>query len=109
CRIAETFPRDRTGGGLRGSNWLFVMGLPRSGTTLVERILGGLAGVRSNGETNHFSRALNEAATGGGDMFERAARADPRTVAANYERLACGRGGGDRVIDKLPTNYLYLG
>jgi tetratricopeptide (TPR) repeat protein len=108
-RIAEAFPRDRTGGGLRGSNRLFVMGLPRSGTTLVDRILGGLAGVRSNGETDHFSHALNEAATGAGDMFERAARADPRAVAANYERLAQTRVAGVRVIDKLPTNYLYLG
>jgi hypothetical protein len=42
-------------------------------------------------------------------MFERAARADPRAVAANYERLAQGRAAGVRVIDKLPTNYLYLG
>jgi hypothetical protein len=108
-RIAEAFPRDTAGGGLGGSNWLFVMGLPRSGTTLVERILGGLAGVQSNGETDHFSRALNEAAAGGGDMFERAARAEPRAVAANYERLARGRAAGTRVIDKLPTNYLYLG
>jgi tetratricopeptide (TPR) repeat protein len=108
-RIADAFPRDTAGGGgQRGSNWLFVMGLPRSGTTLVERILGGLAGVRSNGETDHFSRALNEAAAGSGDMFERAARADPRVVAENYERRA-RRHAGVRVIDKLPTNYLYLG
>ncbi len=109
CRIAEAFSRELAGTGLRGSNWLFVMGLPRSGTTLVERILGGLAGVRSNGETDNFSRALNEAATGGGDMFERAARADPRAVAANYERLARSGAAGVRVIDKLPTNYLYVG
>jgi tetratricopeptide (TPR) repeat protein len=108
-RIADAFSRDTPGGGRRGSNWLFVMGLPRSGTTLVERILGGLAGVRSNGETDLFSRALTEAATGGGDMFERASRADPRAVAANYERLARRHAAGERVIDKLPTNYLYLG
>ena len=38
--------------------YVFVMGLPRSGTTLVERILTGLAGVRSNGETDHFATAL---------------------------------------------------
>ena len=109
-RIAEVFPRDTAaGGGQRGSNWLFVMGLPRSGTTLVERILGGLAGVRSNGETDHFSRALNEGAAGSGDMFERAARADPRVVAANYERRARRHPADVRVIDKLPTNYLYAG
>jgi tetratricopeptide (TPR) repeat protein len=108
-RIADAFSQGIAERGRRGSDYLFVMGLPRSGTTLVERILGGLAGVRSNGETAHFSRALSEAATGGGDMFERAAGANPQLVAANYERLACRRAAGERVIDKLPTNYLYLG
>ena len=49
--------------------YIFIVGLPRSGTTLVERILTGLAGVRSNGETENFSRALTAAAsmTGGGE------------------------------------------
>ena len=36
------------------SRFVFIVGLPRSGTTLVDRILTGLAGVRSNGETGQF-------------------------------------------------------
>ncbi len=117
-RIAEVFSSptlavdgaqaDPSGDG--GARCIFIVGLPRSGTTLVERILSGLDGVRSNGETENFSRALTSAAPRGtGDMFERAAAADPAAVATRYGRLArlgdCQRA----VIEKLPTNYLYLG
>jgi hypothetical protein len=91
---------------------IFIVGLPRTGTTLVERILTGLGGVRSNGETDNVARALTMAAPAGGagraDVIERAAAADPARVAAAYVELA-RIGPGDIVIDKLPSNALYLG
>jgi tetratricopeptide (TPR) repeat protein len=92
------------------SPYVFIVGLPRSGTTLVERILTGLTGVRSNGETDNFSRALTAATPAGhGDMVARAAAAEPRAVAAHYQQLAGAVVGLDRVAEKLPTNYLYVG
>ncbi|HEY0340040.1 MAG TPA: sulfotransferase, partial [Steroidobacteraceae bacterium] len=39
---------------------IFIVGLPRSGTTLVERILGSHSSVYSAGELNDFSQALVE-------------------------------------------------
>jgi Tfp pilus assembly protein PilF len=110
-RLAEVFPRLTPDGVPAEGNCacIFIVGLPRSGTTLVERILTGLPGVRSNGETENFSQALAAAAPKiGGDIFDRAAAADPAAVAAIYRRLA-RLDGPDRVIEKLPTNYLYLG
>ncbi len=91
------------------AQFVFVVGLPRSGTTLVERVLTGLAGVRSNGETDNFSNALLRAATGDGDVFARAARAEPAKVAAEYIRLARPGAAAIRIVEKLPLNYLYLG
>jgi tetratricopeptide (TPR) repeat protein len=112
-RIREAFSSPsarRTTGGIDSSGHLFIVGLPRSGTTLVERILLGLSGVSSNGETDHFSKSLLAASPAqGADVFARAAAADPDSVAARYAALADGAGRGGKIIEKLPMNYLYLG
>jgi tetratricopeptide (TPR) repeat protein len=107
--LARMIRGDREPGADRASRHIFIVGLPRSGTTLVERILTGLAGVRSNGETDHFSRALFAAARGSGDVFERAAAADPEAIAAGYARLAEPGASASHIVEKLPLNYLYAG
>jgi tetratricopeptide (TPR) repeat protein len=84
------------------SRFVFIVGLPRSGTTLVDRILTGLPGVRSNGETDNFERALAAASSA-----EQAIDWD--AVAAGYARLATARGAQGVIIEKLPLNYLHLG
>ncbi len=89
--------------------YIFILGLPRSGTTLLERILSGLPGTRSNGETDAFSQALMGAARGSGDVFTRAAAADPAQVASAYARQADPGAAARRIIEKLPLNYLYAG
>ena len=97
------------------SRYIFVLGLPRTGTTLVERILTGLAGVTTNGETENFSRSLLEATPpGSADIFERAARAPADAVAMAYARRANGPGDNGpappgKIVEKLPMNYLYVG
>lgn len=118
-RIAAVYPREfcatssaaagATQGAGDSARYIFIVGLPRSGTTLVERILTGLPGVRSNGETDNFSRALLGAARGDGDVFQRAAAADPEAVGAAYARLADAGAAAKHIIEKLPLNYLYLG
>ncbi|HEV8334665.1 MAG TPA: sulfotransferase [Steroidobacteraceae bacterium] len=123
-RIEEVFPKSlvrATSADVVGSSrFIFIIGLPRSGTTLLEHMLTGLAGVRSNGETENFSQALMaEAARDRGDVFAGAAAADPAAVAAGYAKLADphpsppppggGGLGGGSIIEKLPMNYLYLG
>jgi tetratricopeptide (TPR) repeat protein len=107
-RIASTFTAEliRSTTATVSDRHVFVIGLPRSGTTLVERILTGHAGVRSNGETDNFAKALLGNLVSQGDVFARAAAADPATVAGRYAALA---GPGSKVIEKLPMNYLYLG
>ena len=90
--------------------FIFIVGLPRSGTTLVERILTGLPGVRSNGETDNFAQALMASLEpGSADVFSRACAADGAKVANAYRRLADAADGSEYVVEKLPMNFLYLG
>jgi tetratricopeptide (TPR) repeat protein len=128
ARIASTFTtevvRSTDADVGASSRHVFVIGLPRSGTTLVERILTGHAGVRSNGETDNFAKALlGRLMSSEGDVFARAAAVDPAEVGRRYAVLAGGAGGADggnvsanatadggsKIIEKLPMNYLYLG
>jgi len=126
--IIDAFPcgpgRPATGR-LDSSRFVFIVGMPRSGTTLVDRVLTGLPGVRSNGETDNFEHAwlaaspaeragakqgARGAEQGARDDLARAATADWDAVAAGYARLAAGGGGAQQVIiEKLPLNYLHLG
>jgi tetratricopeptide (TPR) repeat protein len=110
-RIAECFPAPgQKESSIDGAGFAFIVGLPRSGTTLVERILSGHVGARSNGETDNFMRALlKNAPHSGGDIFSRSAQANPDDVAKDYAQLS-NSGPTDRlVLEKLPLNFLYLG
>jgi tetratricopeptide (TPR) repeat protein len=112
-RITEVFGNSGESSaevGVDSSRFVFIVGLPRSGTTLVERILTGLAGTRSNGETDHFARTLLSApSAGGADVFARAAAVDWGAVAAGYARCCGADGSTGLIIEKQPMNYLYLG
>lgn len=112
-RIAQVFDQAvPSGDRLRPApaRFVFIIGLPRSGTTLLERVLSNLPGVVTNGETDHFSRALlgSSPPLAGADVFARAALADPAKVGEAYA-AAAARADGATVIEKLPMNFLYLG
>jgi tetratricopeptide (TPR) repeat protein len=92
---------------------LFVLGLPRSGTTLVERILAAHPAVESLGEVNDFALALINT-LGRSDtklaLIEQSARADFSRMGANYLHATRGYGkSAQLLVDKTPLNFLYLG
>lgn len=96
-----------------GDPSLFVLGLPRSGTTLVDRILCSHSQVKSLGEINSFAFALMSQANGPGDklaMINRSARLDFVRLGNDY-RTALGSYGvqAGLLLNKTPSNYLYLG
>ncbi len=101
------------GGGARP---VLIVGMPRSGTTLVERILAAHAGIHPGGEREDFLR-LFQAVPGWLEcdepLPEVLRRLDPGRLAAlrrHYgERLARACPLELRLTDKLPGNYLRLG
>lgn len=92
---------------------VFVMGLPRSGTTLVDRIISSHSDVESLGEINDFALALMRlaGATGGkGDLIRRSADLDPAALGRAYLDSVAGYGRTRPMfIDKTPVNFLYIG
>ena len=100
-----------------GAQCLFVLGLPRSGTTLVERILASHSAVRSIGESPAFPAETIKAVQGRAsrpvakrEFVEHSLEIDPRALARAYLEAARPReGAADRWLDKQPLNYLYAG
>lgn len=92
---------------------LFVLGLPRSGTTLVDRILDAHGDVESLGEIADFGTALTRLGRGARDKFDlirRSVTLDMRALGHDYCDSLRSRGvPARRLIDKTPHNYLYIG
>jgi len=90
-----------------------VLGLPRSGTTLVDRVLSSHSQVSSLGEINDFAFALTRVAAGPGgklELIERSAAIDFGRLGQLYRQSTAGYGeAAPALIDKMPLNYLYLG
>lgn len=114
AQIAHAFDApffDRLIEGCPDTRPIFIVGLPRSGTTLVDRILSSHSEVTSRGETSDFAKALLTGvgdAGGKAELIKRSARANFRAVGTRYcARLATETGV--RSIDKTPINFLYLG
>lgn len=92
---------------------VFVMGLPRSGTTLVDRILSAHPLIESLGELSDWPLALTGLTRGSrdkSDMVARSAALDMRKIAADYLlRVRERRADLPFFIDKTPANFLYIG
>lgn len=92
---------------------IFILGLPRSGTTLVDRILSSHSAVTSLGERSDFALSLMRLADGTSGKIELIRRSRQLDFAALGETycaaVAAGQGEAARLIDKTPVNFLYLG
>jgi tetratricopeptide (TPR) repeat protein len=131
-RIIEDFPAQlagqtqpkaasETAGGrpdARGASPIFIVGLPRTGTTLVERILGSHSQVHAAGELPALSEAIGAAIeraapaqTGGWlDYAAQLAALDGEFIAREYlARARARRGDRARFTDKQPTNFFHCG
>ncbi|MCY4212096.1 MAG: sulfotransferase [Gammaproteobacteria bacterium] len=95
---------------------IFILGMPRTGTTLLEQILGAHSEVFAAGELRNFFAAWLVQAR------PRIERLTPQAAMAFGAQLDFARLGGDyvastrprtghrpRFIDKMPNNFLYLG
>src|SRR5216684_2283362 len=119
-RIQATFDRRlidaKAGVGDRSPVPVFVVGMIRSGTTLIEQILASHPSVHGAGELPDFSRLVHQLRTGPGDSIEYpecapALAADQlRDLGRRYvEGLRRRAPDALRITDKMPSHFMYLG
>lgn len=120
CLTASQGPEEirSAGPGYTGAAPIFVVGLPRSGTTLVERIIQSHTAVVSVGERNDLAlelMRLAKAASAGArlnreQLVKRSLSLDMQALGRRYaESINPDHSHGRRTLDKMPINYLYCG
>jgi len=95
---------------------IFIVGLPRTGTTLTDRILSSHTRIRSAGESQILQMVLRNGSRAGNQIgitaaqIEAASRRNPEEVATAYlDAIEHRLGDEPYFIEKLPENVLYLG
>jgi tetratricopeptide (TPR) repeat protein len=92
---------------------IFILGLPRSGTTLVDRIVSSHSQVESLGEHTSLALAVMKRAgraKGKVALIEQSAQIDFAELGRGYCQAIDGFGSpAPRLVDKTPQNFLYLG
>lgn len=102
------FMRDSAGQGSATEAPIFIVGMPRSGTSLTEQILASHPAVFGAGEVTFWDGAFAPYQKAGA-AGEKAAALVSGTAAGYLARLPPAAAAALRVTDKLPANFMYLG
>jgi tetratricopeptide (TPR) repeat protein len=116
--IDRRFFARLSGGGIDTIRPVFIVGLPRSGTTLIEQILASHPQVLGAGELT-LARQDFEAIPGlvnrielpAADCIALITEDTINCLAASHDRQLreLDKGSAARIVDKMPDNYVHLG
>jgi tetratricopeptide (TPR) repeat protein len=112
--MARAFDADTirrlNGAGHPSDRPVFILGMPRSGTTLVEQILASHPGVHGAGELPLVSQLAARLPAAGESLAEALSPDRLASLGAEYAaRIDALAPRAARVTDKMPGNYLYAG
>lgn len=88
---------------------IFIIGMFRSGTTLMEQVLSGHSQVSCAGEVSYFDQVLSRSPIR--SLLSFATKEDFLRLATGYKNLLKSRNlnASGLVTDKRPDNFLYVG
>ncbi|MBO0752853.1 MAG: sulfotransferase, partial [Bradyrhizobiaceae bacterium] len=108
--------REKSGGGDPSQVPVFIVGMPRSGTTLLEQVLASHSKVHGAGEVETFYQALVKLMDRAGgtapfpDMVAAMSSEALRELGASYvSMIRAAAPAAERVVNKLTLNYKYVG
>ncbi len=94
---------------------IFVLGMPRSGTSLVEQILASHRDVYGAGEVKDFALALAETGAAGWALYRpeivsQMSGEDFRRLGTKYlQRIQAAAPSARRIVNKMPDNFRFAG
>jgi tetratricopeptide (TPR) repeat protein len=95
------------GSGFPSAKPVFIVGMPRSGTTLVEQILASHSQVHGAGELETFGKIVGEL------LLPEAMRLTPellQSIGSRYvESISELSPSAQRITDKMPSNFRFVG
>ena len=114
ARMREIFTAEfiasKAGRGNPSTRPIFIVGMPRSGSTLLEQILAGHPRVHAGGERKDFVESFKVLK---GNILEAVLAMKPEEFGelgtAYLERATASMPTADRVTDKMPGNVIYAG
>jgi predicted Zn-dependent protease len=116
--FTREFFAQRAGSGITARDPIFILGLPRAGSTLLEQILASHSLVEGTMELPDMPQIARELAARGGagpeGFFRALAALDRSQLAALGERYLEGtralrKTAAPFFVDKMPNNWLYVG
>ncbi len=114
--ITAEVVREKSGGGFDTRQPIFVLGMPRSGTTLIEQIIASHPSVKGAGELKDLNDTINSVKDREGnqapypEFVQVLSGAELAKIGEAYtSRLDMRAPGSPRITDKMPSNFYFAG
>src|SRR5260370_12675295 len=114
--FSQDFIKARSGGGDTSWSPIFIVGMPRSGTTLLEQVLASHSKVFGAGELETFKEAIAECVSSQGivpaypALVEALSRDHIPQLGEIYTTRQRARApAAQRIVDKMPLNFVFAG
>ncbi len=114
--FSRDFIKTKSGGGDRSWSPIFIVGMPRSGTTLMEQVLASHSKVFGAGELETFKEAIGECVNSSGilpaypELVSALSSDQIRQIGNTYTTRARALApDAERIVDKMPLNFIFVG
>jgi len=107
--FSKGFKETFNNSGLSDASPIFILGMPRSGTTLIEQVLSSHSLVGAEGEISDLSHSMSIHQFIGRDQSEAAAVSDCLDTVKLYLDRVRARQSSEFFTDKMPYNFMFVG